>query len=135
MMVWQSQVWENLRSERFDPHVLWNRVGEDMGLLRDIVRIFAAESPHILRNIEDAVQRRDAGAIRKASHNLKGTLLQFAAPAASAVAADLEQSATHLSADEAKRCVDKLRTEIDELMRALRVMTGDTSPEFGKAAE
>lgn len=135
MTVWYSPAWDRLRSDRFDPLTLWTRVGEDMGLLRDIVRIFAAESPEMLRNIEDAVQRRDACAIQKTSHNLKGTLLQFAAPAASAAAAYLEQSGARISVDEARLCLNRLKTEIDALMRALKAMTAEISPEFGKAAE
>jgi HPt (histidine-containing phosphotransfer) domain-containing protein len=133
MTVWRPPTWDNLRSERFDPLALWQRVGEDMGLLREIVGMFAAESPQMLRKIEDAVQRRDAGAVQRASHNLKGTLLQFAAPAASAAAADLEQSATSL--DEAGLRINKLKTEIDALMRALRAMTAEISSEFGKTPE
>jgi HPt (histidine-containing phosphotransfer) domain-containing protein len=127
--------WDNLRSERFDPLALWQRVGGDMGLLREVVRIFASESPQMLRSIEDAVQRRDASAIQKTTHNLKGTLLQFAAPAASAAAAHLEQSASRISMEEARLCLNKLRMEIETLMRALRTMTAEISPEFGKAAE
>lgn len=130
-----SPAWDNLRSERFDPLALWQRVGEDMGLLREVVRMFASESPQMLRSIEEAVQRKDAGAIQKASHNLKGTLLQFAAPAASAAAAQLEQSASRISVEEARLCLSTLRFEIEALMRALRAMTAEISPEFGKAAE
>lgn len=124
--------WETLRSEKFDPLALWQRVGEDMRLLREVVQIFARESPQMLRRMEEAIERRDARGLQKASHRLRGSLLQFAAPAASSAAADLEKSATLLfveqstdrnSTEQAKAFLNKLRAEIDVLMQALRAMT------------
>lgn len=127
--------WDSLRSEGFDPVALWQRVGEDMGLLRDVVRIFVAESPQMLRNIEDAVERKDACALQKASHKLRGSLLQFAASAASAAAADVERSAARISIHEARPSLDKLKAEIDALTQALRAMTSEDGPGFDQTAE
>lgn len=124
--------WESLRSERFDPLALWQRVGEDMRLLREVVQIFARESPQMLRRMEEAIERRDARGLQKVSHKLRGSLLQFAAPTASSAAADLEKSARllsveksaeHMATAEATAFLNKLRAEIDALMQALRAMT------------
>jgi HPt (histidine-containing phosphotransfer) domain-containing protein len=124
--------WENLRSERFDPLALWQRVGEDMRLLREVVQIFARESPQMLHRMEEAIESKDGGGLQKVAHKLRGSLLQFAAPAALSVATDLEKSASRMSLEksldrisieEAKFFLNKLRAEIDALMQALRTMT------------
>lgn len=136
--------WDSLRSERFDPLALWQRVGEDMRLLREVVQIFARESPQMLRRMEEAIELKDAGGLQKVTHKLKGSLLQFAAPAASSAAASLEKSANRMSSeksvdrislDEARFFLDKLKAEIDALMQALGAMTSQVRPDIGKPAE
>jgi HPt (histidine-containing phosphotransfer) domain-containing protein len=117
--------WEKLRSNRFDPLALWQRVGEDMRLLREVVQIFADESPQMLRHMEEAIERKDAGRLQKTTHKLRGSLLQFAAPAASSAAADLEKSAARISTDEARFSLNNLKAEIEALMQALTAMTSE----------
>lgn len=92
-------------------------------MLREVVQIFADESPQMLRHMAEAIERRDAGGLQKTTHKLRGSLLQFAAPAASSAAADLEKSAARISIDEARFSLNKLKAEIDVLMEALTAMT------------
>lgn len=93
-----------------------------MDLLRQLVRIFADEYPGMLREIEKSAASRDAACLRKASHQLKGSLLQFAAPAAAAVAAELENCAALNRLNEAASLAGKLRAECDSLLQLLQTM-------------
>jgi HPt (histidine-containing phosphotransfer) domain-containing protein len=116
-------MWNNLSSDRFRPFALWERVGGDMDLLRELVDIFSVEYPRMMRDIEFAVEQRDSKRLLKASHKLKGSLLQFAAPVACQAAANLETASEEMSAEKACALVMKLKSEVDSLMHALQAMT------------
>jgi len=121
-------IWERLKSGRFDPHSLWRTVGEDLDLLRQLVRIFADEYPVMLKEIEKSAGARDAAGLRRATHKLKGSLLQFAAPAAIAAAAEIEQCATLNRLNEAESLIAKLRAETDSLLQLLQTMISAPIP-------
>ena len=99
-----------------------------MDLLRQLVRIFADEYPGMLKEIENAVESQDAPGLRKATHKLKGSLLQFAAPAAVAAASDLESCAALNRLNQAASLVAKLRAEADSLLQLLRTMISAPIP-------
>ena len=98
-----------------------------MQLLREVVEIFAAEYPEMMRQIEQAMNQADVEQLRKVSHKLKGSLLQFSAPAASGAAADLEHLATNDALEGARPVVQKLVAEVDWLMGMLRKMTSQAT--------
>jgi HPt (histidine-containing phosphotransfer) domain-containing protein len=114
-----------LNSESFDPASLWNRVDGDMDLLRELVELFAQEAPHMLAQIEDAIDHRSASDLEKASHKLKGSVLQFSARAASAIAFELEENAREGSTAGSELLLGKLRQEIDALQATLQAMVCD----------
>jgi HPt (histidine-containing phosphotransfer) domain-containing protein len=115
----------HLNNESFDPESLWNRVDGDMELLRELVELFAQEAPRMLAQIEDAIEHRSAVDLEKASHKLKGSVLQFSARAASAVALELEENARQGSTAGSQVLLGKLRQEIDVLQVTLRAMVRD----------
>ena len=115
-------IWESFRSERFDPFLLWRVVGEDMQLLSQVVHLFASEYPSMLRDIENAARAQDGVALRKASHKLKGSLLQFAAPVAVSAAAELEHCADSGGMEKAPACIEAVKKETDFLIQVLQVM-------------
>jgi HPt (histidine-containing phosphotransfer) domain-containing protein len=117
-----AATWETFRSERFDPFFLWRVVGEDMQLLSQVVHLFANEYPSMLRDIENAARSQDGSALRKASHKLKGSLLQFAAPVAASAAAELERCADNGGLENAPACIAAVKKETDFLIQILQVM-------------
>lgn len=119
----QPLMWESLKSERFDPFALWQRLGEDQNLLCDVVEIFAAEYPAMLGSIEESLQESDTAKLQAAAHKLKGSLLQFGAVKASAAAFELEKmAAVPLSLNGATDAVDRVKSEVEFLMRVLQDM-------------
>lgn len=116
---------EALKSERIDAEALKNRVDGDLDLLRDLVALFAEEAPRLLGQIELAIQQGSAIELEKASHKMKGSVLQFSAAAAASAAHELEQKGKSGSVAGAEEMLDRLRDEIALLEEALRTMLSD----------
>jgi two-component system, sensor histidine kinase and response regulator len=118
----QQARFNHLKSERFDPETLWNRVDGDLDLLRELVELFTEEAPRMLARIEEAIKHGSASDLEKASHKIKGSVLQFSAHAATAIALELEENARLGSIAGAEELLKKLRHEIDRLQQTLRAM-------------
>jgi len=115
-----------LKSERIDAEALKNRVDGDLDLLRDLAALFAEEAPRLLGQIELAIQQGSATELEKASHKMKGSVLQFSAAQAAAAALELEQKGKSGSVAGAGAMLDRLREEIALLEEALRTMLNDS---------
>lgn len=118
----QEARFNNLKSERFDPESLWNRVDGDLDLLRELVELFVEEGPRMLAEIEMAIEVGSASDLEKASHKIKGSVLQFSARAAAAIALELEENGRLGSLAGAERLLKTLRQEIDLLQQTLHAM-------------
>jgi HPt (histidine-containing phosphotransfer) domain-containing protein len=118
----QEARFNNLKSERFDPESLWNRVDGDLDLLRELVELFGEEGPRMLAEIEMAIEAGSASDLEKASHKIKGSVLQFSARAAAAIALELEENGRLGSLAGAERLLKTLRQEIDLLQQTLNAM-------------
>jgi HPt (histidine-containing phosphotransfer) domain-containing protein len=111
-----------LKSEHFDSESLWRRLDHDQGLLREVVAVFAEEAPQLLARIEEGIRGGSAGDVKRASHKLKGSLLQFSARAAVTVAQELEEKAENGLVAGAAPLLNRLRHEIDLLREGLNAM-------------
>jgi len=111
-----------LKSEHFDPESLWHRLGHDRDLLREVVAVFAVEAPQLLARIEEGIRGSSAGEVKRASHKLRGSLLQFSAHAAVTVAQELEEKAENGLVAGATPLLNRLRHEIDLLREGLNAM-------------
>jgi HPt (histidine-containing phosphotransfer) domain-containing protein len=75
-----------ISNRELERSALWNRaaalegVGEDEGLLREIIQAFLAESPKLVAQIEQALLLGDAGELEMAAHSLRGGLGYLGAP-------------------------------------------------------
>ena len=123
-----------MKNEHFDPESLWRRVDQDRDLLRDLVELFAKEAPQLLAQIEEGIRAGVAGDVKKASHKLKGALLQFSAQTAVAAAQELEGKAQNGPVAGAAPLLNRLRQEIDLLQEGLNAMVRGHVPaqELGK---
>src|SRR5258708_4751614 len=108
----QGSRFNHLKSDRFDPESLWDRVDGDMGLLRELNEVFAEEAPKMLADIENAIRRGSAPDLEKSAHKLKGSVLQFSAQAAAAGASELEEMGRRGSVTGAEPRLHTLRQEI-----------------------
>ena len=115
----------HLKNKHFDRDALWSRVHGDLTLLRDLVELFATEVPGMMAKIDKAIRRGLPSELEKASHKLKGSMLQFSAHPAAAISRQLEENARIGSMAGTEKLFQKLRQEISELQQALHVMVQD----------
>jgi len=96
----------------------------DPGFLAEIVSLFLSTCPDLLSAVEDAVSRKDASALRRAAHTLKGSIASFGAKSVVAQAQTLEMigSSGNLSGAE-------------EGLRTLRDLVGEVLPELQAVLE
>ena len=111
-----------LKNKHFDSESLWRRLDHDRDLLRELVAVFAVEAPQLLARIEKGIRAGLANDVKNASHKLKGSLLQFSAPAAVAIAQELEEKAENGLVAGAVPLLNRLRHEIDLLREGLNAM-------------
>jgi HPt (histidine-containing phosphotransfer) domain-containing protein len=62
----------------------------DEGLLRQLAVLFVQEAARLLAEMDEALARGDAAALRNAAHTLKGAAYPFVAPATASAAARVE---------------------------------------------
>jgi HPt (histidine-containing phosphotransfer) domain-containing protein len=111
-----------LNSEGFDPQALLDRVHGDLNLLRELIDLFATEVPEMLASIEKAIQQGSPSELEKASHKIKGSMLQFSANTAANIALQLENNGQAGSMAESGMLLKKLKKEICVLQQTLRAM-------------
>lgn len=109
-------------NDEFDSTALWNRIGHDRELLGELVSVFASEGPLMLAQIEKAVEHCEPELLQKASHKLKGSLLQFSASRAAQVAQQLEMMGKNGSIEGATAVLNTLRGELQSVLISLRNM-------------
>jgi len=90
-------------------------VGHDADLQADIVKLFLEDSPKTLEEIRDALARRDALAVSRAAHRLKGELGILAARGASEAALRLETTGREGDLTAAAEAFSTLEREIERL--------------------
>lgn len=119
-----------MKIEHFDPQSLWNRVAGDPELLRELVELFTAEAPRMMARVEQAIKDGSPSGLEKASHKIKGSVLQFSAHTAAAIALELEENGRRGSMTGAEALLKKLKYEVDLLQKTLRIMVGNKAGRF-----
>ena len=98
------------------------RVDGDRELLAEIAGIFLSDAPAMLADVAASVAASDATAVSRTAHRLKGSILTFGAPAASAAALRLEQSGRTGDLTTAQADVEQLAIEVERLRVGLEVV-------------
>ena len=75
----------------FDLEEVLASVDHDFEELKELVRLFVSVMPGSLKAVEEAIAKKDARALNRSSHDIKGTLVNFYAPAAVNAAFELEK--------------------------------------------
>lgn len=126
----QQTRFNHLKSERLDLESLWGRVGGDPELLRELVELFEAEAPEMLARIAEAIKDGSPSDLEKASHKIKGSVLQFSAHSAAAIAMELERTGRLGSTRGTEALLKKLTHEIDLLQQCLHATINGGSGRF-----
>jgi CheY-like chemotaxis protein/HPt (histidine-containing phosphotransfer) domain-containing protein len=114
-------------SNHIDEVRLLEQVGDDKDLLRQLIDLFAEESPKLLSKMRDAIERQDPEMLQMAAHTMKGMIGNFAADRAVEEALNLENSGKSMNLGGAQDKLLALEKEIMCVQDALRRFVKDGS--------
>ncbi len=109
-------------SDLLDATTLRNLVELDdgsYGLMKEMIALFREDTPHRIQDILAAASQRDAEALSRSAHALKGGAGTLGARALRALAADLESMAKDGSADAGEDLPHRLEAAFQAALSAL----------------
>jgi HPt (histidine-containing phosphotransfer) domain-containing protein len=106
-------------SEVFDYDAVLASIDGDSELFQELVGLFVLESADLLDQLRDAIARRDAKAMERAAHSLKGSVGAFHAESARLAAQNLEDSGKRGDFEQAESVFDELEAKVTRLKAAL----------------
>jgi CheY-like chemotaxis protein/HPt (histidine-containing phosphotransfer) domain-containing protein len=112
--------------EVLDESLLVSRVDSDPQLLRDLVDLFVEECPRLVDEIRVALDKKDAKAVQRSAHSLKGSTSNLAAQMASGAARQLERLAQAGDLLHVESALQDLECELARLMPALLAVRAET---------
>ncbi len=104
-----------------DPAAVLERFDGDKEVLSEVVGLFLDECPRLVSDVRLAVARRDAAAIDRTAHTLKGSASNFS-PSTAAAALKLEQMGRAGNLTDAEEAFTVLEEEIARLVPALAAL-------------
>jgi HPt (histidine-containing phosphotransfer) domain-containing protein len=113
-------------AEVLDEALLASRVDNDPQLLRDLVDLFLEECPRLVDEIRVALDRKDAKALQRGAHSLKGSTSNLAAKMASEAALKLETLAQAGDLVHAESVLQELECQLLRLKPALLAVRAET---------
>jgi len=111
----------------FDRARLLELMGDDPAAAREVAQVFLDDRGRLLDALDDALRRGDAAAVRAAAHSIKGTVLCFSVPGASAAALRLEEAGARNEHAAFAALAAAVHAEVDRLSTALQAFL-DESP-------
>jgi protein-histidine pros-kinase len=110
----------------FDENELLARVDNDQEFLGETVQMLATDGRQLLEQIRSAAASRDAPALGRAAHTLKGMISNFCAPAAHASAFEVEKIGKAGDLAAAPVAIQTLEAQLEALIAALTEFLGAT---------
>jgi len=98
------------------------KMGGDEELLKEVVVAFLDACDATVRPVELAVKARDAKALRRAAHTLKGSVATFSTGPVYETALELERCGRDDCMETAQQSYQRLRSELEQLLPELRAM-------------
>jgi HPt (histidine-containing phosphotransfer) domain-containing protein len=103
----------------FDVEAALARLGNDQSLFEEMIEFFFADSPGLLRQIREGVERNDAKQVERSAHSLKGMASMFDAGRTVASAAAIEEIARSRQLERVPPLAEQLDAEVQHLFRAM----------------
>jgi len=112
-------------SPSWDYAAALERTGGDPEFLKELVELFLDECPKMMGNIQASLARRDAPALQRAAHTLKGSVGNFCATPAFEAAYRLEQMGRQGDLSEGEAAWAVLEREVERLSAQLESLRED----------
>jgi HPt (histidine-containing phosphotransfer) domain-containing protein len=106
------------------PDSLTDRLGGDEHLVRELIDIFLAEYPALLRAVHASAARGDGADLRRTAHALRGSITNFIDDGPTATALALERAGEYSRLEDAARLLGQLEREVEALVAAMRTYHG-----------
>jgi two-component system, sensor histidine kinase and response regulator len=104
---------------KLDCAVALERLGGDEELLREVAGLFLDEYPILMNEIRTAAIARDADALQRAAHSMKGSVSNFGADGVYQAAFTLEKMGRAGDLDTLEPCIDRLACALENIHPAL----------------
>jgi CheY-like chemotaxis protein len=111
---------QDTEKEVFDPESALAIVGGDIELLKEVAGIFLSNLPNAVAQIEGAVSARDAPALERAAHFLKGAAGSISARTCFELAYEMELMGAESGLDRAEDALAELRRAVHALEPRLK---------------
>jgi HPt (histidine-containing phosphotransfer) domain-containing protein len=95
------------------------RLGGDEALYADMVQFLWEDAPSLLKQLQAGLAARDASAVQRSAHSLKGLIANCGGMRAAEAAQRLENAGAAGDLVDAAHLVEPLRHELDVLKQAL----------------
>jgi two-component system sensor histidine kinase/response regulator len=99
----------------FDKKMLLKAFDDDWDFLKEIIEMFIADYPKMLKEIEDAIDTKDAPTLQRTAHALKGMLGNFQVQTAVQKAFALEKMGEKAAFDQTREIFTQLSDELNTL--------------------
>ena len=110
----------------FDRNMTLAQVEDDKGLLQELIGLFFDGIPKLLSAIQESITRRDARALERAAHTLKGAVSNFGAKSACDAALRLEVIGRGGDFTHSEEAYAELEKEVTRLGGALAALREET---------
>ncbi|MEW6110997.1 MAG: PAS domain S-box protein [Thermodesulfobacteriota bacterium] len=118
-----------------DRKAVCEQVGGDEELLREIARIFLQESSLLCSRTREAIMLRDASALERSAHAIKGSVANFSTRGAVQTASSLEASGRDRDFQQALGLFDRLEQELERVRAELLDLINQEKPCAGTDPE
>ena len=98
-------------------------MSDDGTIARQLIDIYAKDSPKQLDDAAEALEQRDMVALGRAAHSLKSTSASMGATVVSGLARELEQHAKEEDVARAAAALERLRPAVSDTIAAFAKMT------------
>jgi CheY-like chemotaxis protein len=115
------------RNDLVDRVSLLDRVEGDQELLAEIIKVFLADAPQLLGEMQNALQQGDMISLERSAHSMKGAAGNMSALATVNAASQLEQSAKKGDAEKSKSNLTALQGAVERLLPVLADLCQEVS--------
>jgi len=105
--------------EIFDKKNLWERLGEDEEIFREIIKTFLEDTPLQIQKLRDALEQGDSLRLERQAHLIKGAAMNMGGKRLQAVSFEIEVAGKNGDLSQAHLLMEKLAQEYDQLEKAL----------------
>ena len=103
----------------FDLNATLRRLGGDTGLLADLIRVYAEDSPDLLRRLSSGIENRQFDQVRRAAHSLRGLAANFGATNLTQHLHRLEENSATAQLHDGQKVFKTIQQESARLLAAL----------------